>query len=47
MFGVDLAREIPAETIAAIRRALLDHLVVFFRAQELTPAQGHAALKPG
>lgn len=37
--GVDLARELPGETAAAIRRALLDHLVVFFREQELTPAQ--------
>jgi taurine dioxygenase len=37
--GVDLSRELAAETVAAIRRALLDHLVVFFRDQELTPAQ--------
>ncbi|HXC90969.1 MAG TPA: TauD/TfdA family dioxygenase [Stellaceae bacterium] len=37
--GVDLARELAAETIAAIRCALLDHLVVFFRGQELTPAR--------
>jgi taurine dioxygenase len=36
--GVDLARDLAAETAAAIRRALLDHLVVFFRDQELTPA---------
>ena len=37
--GVDLARDLAAGTVAAIRRALLDHLVVFFRDQELTPAQ--------
>src|SRR5579875_3679461 len=37
--GVDLSRELAAETVAAIRRALLDHLVVLFRDQELTPAQ--------
>jgi taurine dioxygenase len=37
--GVDLARELPAETVAAIRGALLEHLVVFFRDQSLTPAQ--------
>jgi taurine dioxygenase len=37
--GVDL-REAPAGAVAAgIRNALLDHLVVFFRDQELTPAQ--------
>jgi alpha-ketoglutarate-dependent taurine dioxygenase len=37
--GVDLARELPDETIADIRRAWLDHLVIFFRDQQLTPAQ--------
>ena len=37
--GVDLSRELVGDTVAAIRRALLDHLVVFFRDQELTPAQ--------
>jgi taurine dioxygenase len=40
--GVDLARDLPAETVAEIRRALLDHLVVFFRDQDLTPAQYRA-----
>jgi taurine dioxygenase len=39
IFGVDLSRELPEPTVAAIRRALLDHLVIFFRAQELTAAQ--------
>jgi taurine dioxygenase len=36
--GVDLRR--PTGTVAGVvRQALLDHLVVFFRDQELTPAQ--------
>jgi len=37
--GVDLAGEVDDETIAAIRRAWLDHLVIFFRRQELPPAR--------
>jgi len=36
--GVDL-RELDEPTVTAIRRAWLDHLVVFFRDQHLTPAQ--------
>jgi taurine dioxygenase len=36
LLGVDLATEIPAQ---AIRKALLEHLVVFFRDQSLSPAQ--------
>jgi taurine dioxygenase len=35
--GVDLAGELGDDTIAAIRRAWLDHLVVFFRGQTLPP----------
>ncbi|WP_372784939.1 TauD/TfdA dioxygenase family protein [Phenylobacterium sp.] len=35
--GVDLAQEAPDATIAAIRQALLDHQVIFFRDQTLTP----------
>ena len=35
--GVDLAGPLDAETVAAIRQALLDHLVIFFRDQELSP----------
>jgi alpha-ketoglutarate-dependent taurine dioxygenase len=35
--GVDLAADLPDETVAAIRRAWLEHLVVFFRDQPLNP----------
>ncbi len=37
--GVDLAGEVDADTIALIRRAWLDHLVIFFRDQNLPPAR--------
>jgi taurine dioxygenase len=37
--GVDLAHDVGDETIAAIRAAWLEHLVVFFRDQHLEPAQ--------
>ena len=37
--GVDLADEPGDDTIALIRRAWLDHLVVFFRGQTLPPAR--------
>jgi taurine dioxygenase len=37
--GVDLAQELSDATIAAIRQALLDHQVVFFRDQALSPAR--------
>jgi taurine dioxygenase len=35
--GVSIAEELPDETIAAIRQALLDHLVIFFRDQTHLP----------
>ena len=35
--GVDLSSNLSDETIQAIRQALLDHLVIFFRGQSLTP----------
>jgi taurine dioxygenase len=37
--GVDLAAPLDDATIAAIRRAWLDRLVIFFRDQQLPPAQ--------
>jgi taurine dioxygenase len=37
--GVDLARPLDDVTVAEIRSAWLEHLVVFFRGQQLTPAQ--------
>jgi len=37
--GVDVARELPDDVVAEIRQALLDHLVIFFRGQKLTPPQ--------
>jgi taurine dioxygenase len=35
--GVDLSEKLDGHTIAAIRRAWLDHLVIFFRGQRLAP----------
>ena len=35
--GITLADDLPDATIAAIRQALLDHLVIFFRDQDLPP----------
>ena len=37
--GVDLATDLVDETVAEIRRAWLEHLVVFFRDQSLGPAE--------
>jgi taurine dioxygenase len=37
--SVDAARSLDSDVIAEIRRALLDHLVVFFRGQKLSPQQ--------
>jgi len=37
--GVKLADDLDAESVAAIRRALLDHCVIFFRDQELNVEQ--------
>lgn len=41
--GVDLASNLSPEAVAEIRRAWLEHLVVFFRDQEMTPAR-HVAV---
>ena len=35
--GVDIARPLEEEVVGEIRRAFLDHLVIFFRGQKLTP----------
>ena len=35
--GIDLTGELDGETISAIRRAWLDHLVIFYREQHLAP----------
>jgi len=35
--GVDLSQELGDNAVRAIRQALLDHLVIFFRDQKLTP----------
>ena len=37
--GVDLSQPLSEATVAALRRAWLDHLVIFFRDQDLSPAQ--------
>ena len=37
--GVDLCRTLDDQTVAEIRQALLDHLVIFFHDQPLVPAQ--------
>lgn len=37
--GVDLSQNLDGAIIAEIRQALLDHLVIFFRGQNITPAQ--------
>jgi taurine dioxygenase len=37
LHGIDLSADLSNETITAVRQALLDHLVIFFRDQELPP----------
>ncbi len=37
--GLDLSRPLEEQVLVAIRRALLDHLVLFFPEQQLTPQQ--------
>ncbi|WP_193172934.1 TauD/TfdA dioxygenase family protein [Nisaea nitritireducens] len=37
--GVDASRELDEATVAAVRKALLDHLVIFLPAQTLSPEQ--------
>src|SRR5205809_804641 len=38
IFGIDLGQELHDDVVGAIRRAWLEHLVVFFRDQALEPA---------
>ncbi len=37
--GIDLGQEIDNDSYAAIKAALLEHLVIFFRDQDITPEQ--------
>jgi taurine dioxygenase len=37
--GVNLTQELSGDLVVAIRQAFLEHLVIFFRGQDLTPAQ--------
>ena len=37
VFGVDLREEQPQQVIDTLRSGLLEHLVLFFRDQEITP----------
>src|SRR5258708_7365927 len=39
IIGPDLRRPLDGETVAGVRQALLDHLVIFFRDQDLAPEQ--------
>src|SRR3982750_3062507 len=39
VLGVSLKDDLSERAVAEIRRAFLEHLVVFFRAQDLAPAQ--------
>jgi taurine dioxygenase len=43
--GVDLAQDLPDATVAALRQALLDHLAIFFRDQDLPPERFLALAK--
>ena len=45
LHGVNLAEDLTAETVAEIRQALLDHLVIFFRDQDLPPDRFSAFAK--
>jgi taurine dioxygenase len=44
--GADLSKPLDNEVFSQVHQALLDHLVVFFRDQEITPAQ-HVAFARG
>ncbi len=44
--GIDIAAPLDDAAVARLRRALLDHLVIFFRGQDLTPER-HKAFAAG
>src|SRR5256885_2841831 len=39
VLGIDLKNNLSSEVVGEIRRAFLEHLVIFFRDQDLSPAQ--------
>jgi taurine dioxygenase len=39
VFGVDMAADLDDEVVREVRRAFLDHLVIFLREQKVTPQQ--------
>ena len=43
--GVDLAGDLPEALIEVIRGALVEHQVIFFRDQQLTPEQQERFLR--
>lgn len=45
LLGIDLSRDLSSSEISEIRKALLDHLVIFFRDQTLTPERFMAFAK--
>lgn len=45
IFGVDISQPLSDKVVGAIRQALLDHCVIFFRDQDLTPDTHRAFTK--
>ncbi|MSP05653.1 MAG: taurine dioxygenase [Acetobacteraceae bacterium] len=45
ILGIDLSQDLSAETVAALRKAWLENLVIFFRDQDLPPSRFHAFAK--
>ena len=39
ILGLDLSDDLDGDTVAAVRAAWLEHLVIFFREQTLSPAR--------
>ena len=44
--GIRLAADLPGDVFAAIRQALLEHKVIFFRGQDHLSDAGQAGLRP-